>query len=178
MTIDTPRLLLRPLVMDDKVDFFNYRSDVITNKYQGWIPKVIADAEAFINKQPTEFNISETWFQLAIIENISSEFIGDIGVRFIDEENFQVEIGCTLRKKSHGKGYAVESLDSLFTYLFNELNKHRITTSIDPENTKSIKLIETLGFRKEAHFKQSLFINNKWVDDLVYSILASEWKNK
>ncbi len=178
MKINTPRLILRPLIMDDKVDFFNYRSDAITNKYQGWIPKEIADAEVFINKQPKEFNIAESWFQFAIIENSTSELVGDVGVHFYDEENFQVEIGCTLRKQSQGKGYAVESLENLISSLFSEFNKHRVTTSIDPDNISSIKLVEALGFRKEAYFKQSLLIDNKWVDDIVYAVLSSEWKKK
>jgi len=37
-------------------------------------------------------------------------------------------------------------------------------------------LVERLGFRKEAHFVESLFFHGKWVDDLVYAILAKEWK--
>lgn len=176
MKINTPRLLLRPLVMDDKVDFYYYRSDDITNKYQGWIPKEISEAEDFINKQPSKFNTPESWFQLAIIENSSLELVGDIGVHFSDEENFQVEIGITLRKESHGKGYALECLDNLISYLFSNLNKHRITASIDPKNISSIKLVEALGFRKEAHFKQSLLIDNKWVDDIIYAVLSTEWK--
>jgi RimJ/RimL family protein N-acetyltransferase len=60
-------------------------------------------------------------------------------------------------------------------YLFNTLNKHRITGSVDPKNSDSIKLLERLNFRKEAHFKESLFINGEWVDDIVYGILKSEW---
>jgi RimJ/RimL family protein N-acetyltransferase len=55
------------------------------------------------------------------------------------------------------------------------LKKHRIITSIDPENTNSIKLVERIGFRKEAHFIESLFINGKWVDDIVYAITRKDW---
>jgi len=32
-----------------------------------------------------------------------------------------------------------------------------------------------LGFRKEAHFRESLLINGEWVDDLVYALLKDEW---
>ena len=62
--------------------------------------------------------------------------------------------------------------------LIFDLKKHRITASIDPRNTSSIRLIERLGFRKEAHFKQSLFFHGEWVDDLIYAMLAEEWKTK
>ncbi|MCH2196363.1 GNAT family protein [Kordia sp.] len=34
-----------------------------------------------------------------------------------------------------------------------------------------------MNFRKEAHFKQSLFIKGTWVDDVVYAVLKSEWND-
>lgn len=46
----------------------------------------------------------------------------------------------------------------------------------DPKKIDSIKLEERLGFRKEAHFKKSLLIKGKWVDDIIYAILKTEWK--
>jgi RimJ/RimL family protein N-acetyltransferase len=60
--------------------------------------------------------------------------------------------------------------------LFVELNKHRIITSIDPENTPSIRLVERIGFRKEAHFIESIFIRGKWVDDIVYAMTKKDWE--
>ncbi len=63
----------------------------------------------------------------------------------------------------------------MINYLFNDLNKQRITCSIDPLNQASIKMVERLGFRKEAHFKQSILIDGEWYDDMVYAILKEEW---
>ncbi len=175
MNIITERLLIRPIQINDKNDLFEYRSDAQTNQYQGWIPQSIEDAEAFINKTSKEINIPETWFQLVIINQGSNEIIGDIGIHFVDSDNKQVELGCTLSKANHGKGYATEALKAVINYLFKELHKHKIITSIDPENVNSIKLVERIGFRKEAHFKESLYLNGRWVDDLVYAILSKEW---
>jgi len=33
-----------------------------------------------------------------------------------------------------------------------------------------------LGFRKEAHFIESIFKNGEWLDDIIYAILKKEWK--
>jgi len=63
-------------------------------------------------------------------------------------------------------------------YLFNDLNKHRIIASIDPNNTNSIRLVERIGFRKEAHFVESLLINGKWADDLIYALIEKDWHKK
>jgi len=171
--LKTERLILRPVEQNDAMAIFRYRSDAETNKYQGWIPKTIDDLGSFLKRISPEINVADTWFQFVIIYGESSEIIGDLGIHFLDNE--QAELGCTLKKSQHGKGYASEALKAVIDYLFTKLNKHRIIGSIDPRNTKSIKLLEGLGFRKEAHFKESLLINGAWHDDVVYAMLKKEW---
>lgn len=175
--IETERIILRPISIKDNEHVFNYRSDSETNKYQGFVPKELSEVDKFIAKNPTEFNQPESWFQLVIIEKKSNTIIGDIGVHFIGNDGFQCELGCTLSKKQHGKGFATEAMKATINYLFKELNKHRIIASIDPRNSSSMRLLKNLNFRKEAHFKQSLLINGEWVDDIIYGLLKSEWKH-
>ena len=173
------RLLLRSVKLDDAEAMFNYRSDAIVNQYQGWIPKTISDVSDFIkNRVSPTVDITGTWYQLAITTEDHKELIGDIGIHFFDVDKFQAEIGYTLDKNHQGKGYATEALTAVINYLFYELNKRRIVASVDPRNTKSIALVERLGFRKEAHFRESRFINGEWVDELIFAILKDEWKAK
>ena len=174
MRFDTERLIIRPIQQKDKYKIFEYRSDSETNKYQGWIPKTIEDVEKFIDNVSTLFDKPKTWFQFVIIEKEYNEIIGDLGIHFVDTENKQVEIGCTLNKLFHNKGYAFEALKKIIDYLFLELKKHRITVSIDPNNINSIRLVEKLGFIKEAHLVKSLYVNDKWVDDLVFVLIDKE----
>jgi RimJ/RimL family protein N-acetyltransferase len=171
--IETERLLLRPIEIKDANNLFSYRVDAIVNKFQGWIPKKIEDAFEFINKTTSKFDVVDSWFQLVIIAKNSNQIIGDIGIHFIDKQ--QVELGITVAKNWQGKGFATEALKGIISYLFKTFNKHRITASIDPENKKSITLFERLGFRKEAHFKESLLINGAWKDDVIFAILKKEW---
>lgn len=176
-TLSTERLLLRPIHKIDAESVFRYRSDVITNKYQGWIPKTIDDVVRFIdNRVSPVININGTWFQFVIIIKESNLIIGDIGTHFFDPNNKQVEIGCTIDKNFQKHGYASEALSAVFRYLFRTLDKHRIIASIDPRNEGSIKLVERLGFRKEAHFKESVYQDGEWLDDLVYAILRRDWE--
>lgn len=173
--LTTERLLLRPIQIEDADSIFSYRSNAEVNQYQGWIPKSMDDVYHFIkNKVSREINMPCKWFQFVVIKKDDNKLIGDIGIFSPASETFQVEIGCTFNKDYHGKGYATEALTETINYLFDVLNKHQIMVSIDPRNFSSIKLFERLGFRKEAHFKESLFINGEWVDDLVYAILESD----
>lgn len=174
--LETGRLILRPINLTDAESIFRYRSDGLTNRYQGWIPENIEDVRDFIkNRISSTINENGTWFQLVIICKAAGEIIGDIGLHFFDKENRQVEIGCTISKKHQRKGYATEALSEVMSYLFDTLGKHRIIASIDPGNINSAGLVEKLNFRKEAHFKESIMSNGVWVDDVIYAILKKEW---
>lgn len=175
ITIETERLHLKPIERTDASALFDYRSDAVTNKFQGWIPKKIEDAYEYINKTTSEFDVVDSWFQLVIIDKNSNQIIGDIGVHFLDADKKQVELGITVAKIQQREGFATEALKGIITYLFDTFNKRRITASIDPDNKNSIKLFERLGFRKEAHFKESLLINEVWKDDVIFAILKNEW---
>lgn len=138
----------------------------------------IEDVEIFIEKTSRQINEPKTWFQLVIVDKKDQTIIGDLGLHFFDDENRQVEIGCTLSETFQNKGYATEALKVVINYLFKDLNKHRIIASIDPENITSIHFVERIGFRKEAHFIESLWINDKWIDDLIFALIEKDWKKR
>ncbi len=176
LQITTDRLLLRPIRMEDSDSIFQYRSNVEVNRYQGWIPKTIADVRDFIlNKVSSEINLQGTWFQFTILKKDNDELIGDIGIHFLESDNFQVEMGCTLSKDHQGKGYAFEAVKEIVNFIFENLGKRRIVVSIDSRNQSSIRLIERLGFRKKGLVKESSELNSEWTDDLVYAVLKEEW---
>jgi len=176
MQIHTDRLLLRPIQKQDAAAVFDYRCDALTNQYQSWIPETVDDVDDFIKNRVCPLaNCPGTWHQLVIEKKDDSIILGDIGIHFVDQESQQVELGITLGKKYQGKGFATEAMSAVIDFLFTELNKHRITTSIDPQNTNSVNLVRRLGFRQEAHFREGILMNGIWVDDLVFALLRNEW---
>ncbi|WP_313157088.1 GNAT family N-acetyltransferase [Sphingobacterium multivorum] len=177
MRIDSERLTIRPIMPEDSRAIFGYRSDKETNKYQGWIPDSLAEVDEFIAKNPNTFNLPESWFQLVMTDKIAKAVIGDIGVHFFGTEHLQVELGCTIKKEFQQQGYAKEGLKTVIEALFRQYHKHRITASVAPENKASRQLLTSLGFRQEAHFVKSYFHNGQWEDDVVFAILAEEWKS-
>lgn len=173
--IRTDRLLIRTLEMKDKEDFFKYRSMPEIHKYQSWRPKNISEIEEFIIKNIAVcVNTANSWLQLAVCLN-EGQMIGDVGIHFLDDD--QVEIGYTLSPEYQGNGYAQEAVKAVVNYAFINLKKHRITASADPDNIKSIKLLEKIGFRKEAHFIKSFHMNDQWYDDCIYALLEYEWNS-
>jgi RimJ/RimL family protein N-acetyltransferase len=178
MNISTERLVLRGIVISDAEAMFKYRSKPEIYKFQGWKPETLQDVKKFICKKISKIpNTPGTWYQLGILVRETDELIGDIGIHFIDSDNSQTEIGFTLSLEYQGKGYATEAVIGVINYLFNNFKKHRIIASVDPENRKSITLLERIEMRKEEQFKKSFWVNNEWADDIIYAILEEEWIN-
>lgn len=175
--LETDRLLLRPLVLADAGAVHAYRSDPAVCRFQLWEPSRQSDVEEMIRTGiAAEPNLPGTWFQLAICRRSDRLLLGDCGVRFPADDLQQAEIGITLAPANQGHGYAAEALASVFAYLFGTLGKHRVYGSVDPGNTASIRLLETMGMRREAHFVESLWFKGRWADDLVYGLLDREWQ--
>jgi RimJ/RimL family protein N-acetyltransferase len=159
--------------MKDKDDLFRYRSMPEIYKFQTWRPKLIGEIEEFITQNlAVRPDTANTWLQLAVCLH-KGPMIGDIGIHFLEDD--QVEIGYTLSPEHQGQGYALEAVKAVINYLFSELNKHRISASVDPDNIHSMKLLEKIGFRKEAHFIKSFRIDGQWYDDCIYAMLGNEW---
>lgn len=172
--IITDRLLIRTLQMKDKEDFFQYRSMPEIYQYQSWRPKHIKEIEEFIIKNNAVcLNSQNTWLQLAVCLK-EGQMIGDIGIHFL-EDDYQIEIGYTLSPEYQGNGYALEAVKAVMNFAFTDLKKHRIIASVDPDNIQSIKLLERIGFRKEAHFIKSFRMNNQWYDDCIYAMLEDNF---
>jgi RimJ/RimL family protein N-acetyltransferase len=175
-SIKTPRLYLRRLLMPDSHQFFTYRSDPLVYEYELWRPQSPEEIHLFIERQSDLLpNTPDTWFQMAVCDLLTETMVGDCGLHFLDKDSFQVEVGFTIYPPYQGQGYAVEIVRALLEYLFSTLRKHRVFASVDPRNIRSIRVLERLGLRKEAHFCKSILLEGEWVDDAIYAILEEEW---
>jgi RimJ/RimL family protein N-acetyltransferase len=173
----TERLELRPLTPDDAECLFAYRSDPNVAKYQGWQPRTLIQTREFINKlSDVAPDTPGTWFQCALVHRASGELVGDCGLHFVKDDLKQCEIGITVSRSHQRNGYASEAVHAALEYLFVGLSKHRVFASIDPRNTSAIELFKRVGMRQEAHFVESLWLNEEWVDDLIFAMLDREWR--
>ncbi len=175
--IVTERLVLRRLQPNDAQAMFAYRSDPQIMRYQGWDPESLDDVRAFIADNAAEEAYAPgTWRQFAITLSPAGELIGDCGVHVPYDKPEQAEFGITVASAFQRRGYASEALRGLLHVAFHALQKHRVFASVDPRNAASIALFEGAGFRKEAHFVESLWLMGEWVDDVIFGMLAREWR--
>jgi len=144
--LETKRLIIRPLILDDAKSLFSYRSLGKVTRFQTFKPQNINDALNFINSTSSELNIPDSWHQLGLFDKDNNKHIGDIGIHFLDNMD-ETEIGCTIAPKYWNKGYATESLKAVIPFLFNTLKKKRIIAYVSIDNIQSRKLFERLGFQ-------------------------------
>jgi RimJ/RimL family protein N-acetyltransferase len=180
--LDTTRLMIRHLRESDLETLVNYRSDNEANRWQIWSENDIARGydtargaaliERTASKSP--FAVDDS-FQFGVALRSTDQLIGDVYLG-MDKTGRQAELGYTFDKQMQGKGYATEALTKLLDHVFLEIGLHRVHATTDPRNEASVRLLRRLGMRQEGHLKQNLWFYGEWADDLLFAILASEWK--
>jgi RimJ/RimL family protein N-acetyltransferase len=173
--IRTQRLVLRSLRASDAERVQAYRSDPEVARFQSWDTQSLDEVHAFIAEQRALCSAEPDWYQFAIAERSTDCVVGDLGVHILEIDHRQVEIGFTLAPDAQGQGYAAEAVRGILGHLFVALGKHRVIASTDPRNERSIALLRRVGFRLEAHHRDSLWFKGAWADDMIFALLRSEW---
>lgn len=172
------RCRLRVFSESDLETFAAYRVDPAVARFQSWSSYSLDDAQRlYADLTRTAFDTPDTWFQLAIADRRDDALLGDCALHFL-EDGRQVEIGFTLSPAHQGKGLAKEALTLLLDYLFGTLGKHRVIAVTDAENHPARHLLQSLGFRQEAHFVQNILFKGRWGDECLFACLASEWQER
>jgi RimJ/RimL family protein N-acetyltransferase len=175
MTIETPRLRLRPLKPGDLSALVAYRALEQVSRWQTWSDYSPATGQQLIEDslRYPPFTPGQ-WFQLGVETQPAVQLIGDLYVH-LDDRGDQAQLGYTFDPQYWGRGLALEAVQALLYQAFSAHGLHRVQATTDPRNLPSIRLLQRLGFRQEAHFRQSMWFKGAWADDLVFGLLASEW---
>src|SRR5690606_13294869 len=119
-------------------------------------------------EEKIEANTGINW-AISLKEN--SDMIGIIGNFRIELENYRGEIGYMLLPEFTKQGIASEAVAAVIKYGFEEMKLHSIEAVIDPANTASGRVLEKNGFIKEAHLRENIFYEGKFLDTVIYSVL-------
>jgi len=74
-----------------------------------------------------------------------------------------------------GQGYMTEGLRLVLREAFGPLGLHRVEANVQPDNARSIALVERLGFRREGYSPRYLKIGGRWRDHVRYAIVAEDF---
>jgi ribosomal-protein-serine acetyltransferase len=106
---------------------------------------------------------------------VNGEFAGAIGCHHIDWINRACSIGYWLDAAHQGQGIITRSCRSLLAYLFEDAGLHRVVIQCGTGNEKSGAIPRRLGFTREGVSRDAQWVNDRWIDLVVWSMLDCEW---
>lgn len=169
----TERFTLRPLQRSDAAALFPTLSDPEQCRY--------LSRDAFASEEELWGWLTEpswpgrTW--------IAEDAGGAVAGRFVaypgEHEGIE-EIGYITCADRQGQGIASECAAALITHLFSganpDLPPRKLIADVDARNLASVKVLEKLGFTREAHFRQHEMTHAGLCDVYWYGLLREEWK--
>ncbi|WP_298543042.1 GNAT family N-acetyltransferase [uncultured Aquimarina sp.] len=153
--IETKRLVLREITLDDKEELFQLHSDPIVQK---WTGEPIVESMKTI-EQAIEVRLNDYkkygFGRLAVIQKTTNEFVGWAGLTYLPEFD-KVDLGYRFKKKYWSMGFATEASKAIIDHGFSVLNLDLIIAIALPENKASIRVMEKVGmiYDKQAPYDE------------------------
>ena len=175
-TLRTPRLWLRQLTMADVDVVFRIQSDPRVTRYLGRDPhssrehseKRVAEAIAAAGEGRA--------IRWGITLRQGGELAGTVGFWHWNKPHFCSEIGYELSPSHWGRGIMTEAIGAVLGYGFGPMGLHRVEANIDPDNHGSRRVLEKLGFTREALLRENWYYNGKFLHSAIYGLLAHEFE--
>jgi RimJ/RimL family protein N-acetyltransferase len=170
LPIETARLRLRRLVPGDLAALHAIHSREDVTRWLFWDPRSEDEVRASI-----EGHIARPLEQGAVLAiDLDGTLIGTVNVAVGDSR--QGDLGFMLHPDHQGHGYATEAASAMLEFAFGSYDLHRVSASVEPRNAGSVRVLERLGMRKEAHLVENAWVKGEWQSEAVYAILAREWR--
>ncbi|MCI4677780.1 GNAT family N-acetyltransferase [Rhodoblastus acidophilus] len=84
-------------------------------------------------------------------------------------------LGYWMGEKYAGKGFMTKAVRALLRHAFLEMGLHRVEAACAPENERSRRLLERLGFQREGYARAYLLIDGAWQDHLLFAMLERDF---
>lgn len=104
--------------------------------------------------------------------------VGGLSLFRIDDTHKHAELGYWLIEEAEGRGLMFEACTQVLNFAFQRRGLHRISAQLLPDNARSIRLLERLGFLQEACLREQYWYRGEVQDIWVYGLLAGEFFEK
>ncbi|MDF0556226.1 GNAT family protein [Kamptonema sp. UHCC 0994] len=177
-TLETERLILRKMTLEDAEDMFEYASDPEVAKYTIWnAHQSVKDTKFFLNTVVERYKNRQItdW---GIIHKEDGKFIGTCGFAEYYLAHNRAEIGYVLSRKYWKQGYMSEAVGAIIKFGFQTMKLNRIEARCEVENIASARVMEKVGMEFEGILRQHIFTKGKYCDLKIYSILRQDFFGK
>ena len=163
-TLETDRLILRPITLADAEDLFEYASDPENTKHTFPTHQSIEETQWVI----ANLFMASPLGNFAIELKKNGKMIGTCDLR-VNEGEKSAELAYAINKKYWGNGYAPEAAKRLLELAFNDLKIERLWAKFSSQNPASGRVMEKIGMEKEGILRHTKNLCGDFVDQVVYS---------
>lgn len=145
-----------------------------------WLPWVdhersVVDTRSFIHVTLQQYERNEG---LTTAIMFQGKLTGVVGLHKIDWTNRCTMVGYWLGEEYVGQGIMTRACSRMIDHAFASLQLHRLEIRCAVGNTRSCSVPRRLGFTWEGIAREAEWLNDRFVDLHIYSLLAPEWLNR
>jgi RimJ/RimL family protein N-acetyltransferase len=139
--IETERLIMRPVRVEDVDDLLAMHADPVTRRVFG--ERTGDQVEEWVERSEREWE-ERGHGHLAIVDRADGSFLGRASLRFWPELD-ETEVGWVLMPEGRGRGVATEAGGACVDWGFRDFAFPYVTAMIAPDNAASIAVARRLG---------------------------------
>ena len=179
LPVETNRLVLRSFERRDIEALSQYHALPAVQRYAFTKTRDVEQVEAALKVMLGHTNLQRAGdtLTLAMIRKSDNQLLGHVSLHWTDSTASQGEVRFLINPVYAGFGFAGEALSALFDLAFERFNIHRLLVRCDGRNHNSIKLMQQLGMRLEAHYREHALFQGEWDEELHFAILDREWQH-
>ncbi|ATL49992.1 GNAT family N-acetyltransferase [Chitinophaga caeni] len=173
--LQTARLSLVPINPKHLEDIFKLFSDTRVTQFYNLHPfRQLHEAQHFIDYYAKRFQ-EQKGVRWGITIQGATKLIGTVGFNHFTP-NHRSNIGYDLHPDYWNKGFMTEALKRVIQFGMEQLQVNRIEAEVMPGNTSSIKVLEKLGFYREAMLKDWMYFDQKHFDMYMFVLLRKKYE--
>lgn len=172
VTLTGRAVTLREFRSDDAAESLHILGDDQVTQWLSFDSRDIIAAQAMIDGivQRTQ-NQPRTEYYLAVTDEDGLVGFARLGLSGVKA----AKLGYAIRADRWGKGFASDAARRIISFAFEELDLHRVSAAIGPDNSASIAVVRKLGMQEEGRIRDHVFTNGAWRDSVLFSVLRQEW---
>lgn len=174
--LEGTNIVLRRFKRTDVAAIRGYANDPEVAHYLPMMPHpyTLEDARLWVN-MAHRYERAGSGYQFAIELRGSGEIIGGIGLKNVNRDDQNVEVGYCIARPFWNKGHASEAMRLILSFAFGRLDMMRVYAVVDATNVPSVRVLEKARFVREGTWRKARREGNRWHDVYAYGLLREEW---
>lgn len=178
-TLQTERLILRPIAVEDADDVFAACSNPNLTRFTLFdTHRTVADSLHFVREYALAnyLEMVPDPFAITLMNDVEPRVVGCIGCHWASKPHRTLELGYWLAEHLWGRGIVAEAAQEVVRYCFANFPAERIQARVIDGNLGSARVLEKIGFRHEGTMRKCLHRRGEQEDVMMFAKLRIEWE--